>query len=164
MFVYRTNGTKFQPGHTQVTKHSGRKTVSVWAWFSGNGGGAIHRINGRLNSEQYIDILENCLLPTAWERYEPGQIPFVQDRSPIHTAHVVKDWFVDHPEFDLIPWPSKAADFNPIENLWAEMVRDLDAIHVTNSNELWSIVSGIWDRLKERESYLRTLTNSMVRF
>lgn len=103
MFVYRVNRTRFQPGHTQTTKHSGRKTVSVWAWFSGDGGSAIHRINGRFNSEKYVDVLDDTLLPSALPHFGPRPILFVQVRSPIHTAHVVRRWFQDHPQFNLLP-------------------------------------------------------------
>ena len=115
-----------------------------------------------MNGEQYISVLEDTLLPTAWAQYGLGPIPFVQDRSPIHTSRVVMEWFAEHPEFDLLPWPAKGADLNPIENLWSEMVREMEATHVQNQNELWDIVSANWNRLKQRNQYWRTLSNSMA--
>ena len=160
--MYRRNGTRFQPGHTRSLKRSGRKTVPVWAWMSGDGAGEIHRINGRLNGEQYIDVLENSLIPSAYARYGLGPIRFVQDRSPIHTCNVVQEWFEQHPEIELIPWPAKGADFNPIENVWSEMVRDMDARNVTNPDDLWSKVTNIWGELKRRDNYWVTLSDSMV--
>jgi transposase len=114
-----------------------------------------------LNSEKYIDILENVLLPTAWARFGLGPIPVVQDLSPIHTSHAVGDWFADHPEFELLPWPPKGADLNPIENLWSEMVRDMDTQHVASPDRLWEDVSLIWDNLKTRNDYWRILASSM---
>lgn len=48
----------------------------------------------------------------------------VQDRSPIHTSRAVQRWFDAHPDIVLLDWPPKGADCNPIENLWAHMVRD----------------------------------------
>ena len=142
-------------------KRSGRKSVPVWAWFSFEGAGAIHRITGRLTSEKYIQILDDVLLPTAWARFGLGPIRFIQDRSPIHTSHSVRDWFADRPEFELLPWPSKGADLNPIENLWSEMVRDMDSQQVNCSEELWNDVSNIWDNLKARDEYWRVLASSM---
>ena len=159
VFVYRTNGTRFQPGHTQTTKHSGRKTIGVWAWFTAEGAGSIHRIVGRLNAEKYIDVLEDSLIPSAWAHYGLEPIPFVQDRSPIHTSHVVTEWFQGRPEFNLLPWPAKGADLNPIENVWSDMVRELQHIQVMHQEELWTAVSEIWARLKRRNHYWRTLTN-----
>ena len=90
-----------------------------------------------------------------------GPIRFVQDRSPIHTSNLVTEWFEDHPEFELLPWPPKGADFNPIENLWSEMVRDMDAQQVRHPDHLWSKVSAIWNNLHQRQSYWRILANSM---
>ncbi len=163
-FVYRTDGTRFQPGHTVTLKTSGRVTVNVWGWFSSEGAGSLHRITGRLNAEKYVDILENVLLPVAIERFERGNdypIRFVQDRSPIHTANVVRERFEEHPEFELLPWPPKGADLNPIENMWSEMVRDLESQQVQSADRLWEKVCGIWDGLKHRQDYWKLLARSM---
>lgn len=145
-----------------MVRRSGRKNVSVWAWFSSEGAGAIHRFEGRLTGLKYIEILENILLPSAYARFGLGPIRFVQDLSPIHTCHVVMEWFEEHPEFELLPWPPKGADFNPIENLWSEMVRDMNAQDVANPTELWNKVSDIWNHLKQRPSYWQVLAGSMV--
>ncbi len=77
-------------------------TVNVWGWFSSEGAGALHRITSRLNAEKYVDILENAPVPTAFERFgqrDDQAIRFVQDRSPIHTANLVRKWFEEHPQF-----------------------------------------------------------------
>ena len=73
-----------------------------------------------------MDILQNVFLPSIRERF-PGQtVRFIQDRSPIHTAGVISAWFREHPEIEVLPWPPKGADINPIENVWGNMVKDLD--------------------------------------
>lgn len=163
-FVYRTNGTRFDPGHTQIIKRSGRKSIPVWAWFSSDGAGIIHRINGRLTAEKYIRILEDHLLPSAWARFGTDElIPFVQDLSPIHKSYIVQDWFADEGvSFQLLPWPPKGADLNPIEHVWSEMVREMDSHHAINAHELWNSVSETWNHLSFRPSYWRTLAGSMV--
>ena len=58
IFCYRENGTRFHKDHVQVKDGSGRKTVPVWAFFSADGPGTFVRINGRLNSVKYIDIIK----------------------------------------------------------------------------------------------------------
>ena len=71
------------------------------------------------------------------------------------------DWFEDEGvSFQLLPWPPKGADMNPIENVWAEMVRDLDCQRGT-ANDLWDSVLDIWNHLSLRPNYWRTLINSM---
>lgn len=111
-----------------------------------------------------MDILENVLLPTALTRfgdYRDEPIRFVQDLSSIHTSHVVREWFEEHPDFEVIPWPPKGADLNPIENAWSEMVRDIEAQHVTNGDELWEKVSHVWNSLGARQQYWKVLARSM---
>ena len=164
-FVYRTNGTRFDPGHTMAVKRSGRKSVCAWGWMSAEGAGFLHRIDGRLTSKQYIRILEDSLVPSAWARFGPTSddpVPFVQDLSPIHQSYVVQDWFEDEgKEFELLPWPPKGADINPIENVWAEMVRSMDFQHTANANELWGSVYDTWNQLGRRQTYWQSLINSM---
>ena len=164
-FVFRTKGTRHDPGHIMSVKRSGRKSVCVWGWMSAEGAGFLHRINGRLTSQQYIRILEDSLVPYAWARFGPTEdnpIPFVQDRSPIHKSYVVQDWFQDEgKEFDVMPWPPKGADINAIENVWAEMVRSMNTQHIPNADGLWNAVSNIWDQLNQRQTYWQALVNSM---
>lgn len=82
-------------------------------------------------------------------------MPSVQDLSSIHTSNMVLDWFQEEGvSFGLLPWPPKGADMNPIENVWAEMVRDMDSQHA-NANGLWDSVSIIWQNLSHRQNYWR---------
>ena len=51
---------------------------------------------------------------------------------------------------------------NPIENVWVEMVRDMDSQHAT-ANELLNSVNNIWGNLSRRPNYWRILINSMTK-
>ena len=74
------------------------------------------------------------LLPTIREQF-PGQtVRFIQDRSPIHTARVISIWFREHPEIEVLLWPPKGAGMNPIENVWGDMVKDLDGKGVASQD------------------------------
>ena len=68
--------------------------------------------------EQYIDILEDVLLPTVRAMALPAPEPIflVQDNSPLHKFRVVDAWFNDHPEFVRLIWPARSPDLNPIEH------------------------------------------------
>ena len=90
VFVYRRNGIRFDKENVQVVDRSGRATVPVWGCFAASGDGPLVRIEGRFNKEKYIDILENQLLPFVRENFGDRHVRFIQDRSPIHTAIVVR--------------------------------------------------------------------------
>jgi|688.fasta_scaffold1818376_1 hypothetical protein len=56
---------------------------------------------------------------------------------------MVMDWFDEEVvSFELLLWPTKGADMNPIKNVWAEMVRDMDCQH-GKVTDLWDSVSTI---------------------
>lgn len=117
----RHTGTRFHVNHIFESNRSGRVTQSMhgWMWFGGVG--ELVPIEGNLNGEEYINILETSFLPSvrAYALPEPLPIYMVQDNCPIHTCRLVKEWFTRHQEIRLLPWPPKGCDIHPIENLWA---------------------------------------------
>ncbi len=130
--------------------------------MSNEGPGTLHRVQGRLNRWQYIDILENVFLPAAQQRFgEEVIIPFVHDNCPAHKAKEVKDWFEDHPEIAVIEWPPKAQDLNPIENAWAMLKARSEPQKYRNQEELFANAEGIWNALADRPLLWTDLVSSM---
>ena len=92
----------------------------------------------------------------------PNQpVKFVHDNSSIHKARVVTAWFADRRQYEVLPWPAKGADMNPIENVWGDMVCKLKSKQATTQDELGADVSAIWDRLGDKERYWQRLACSM---
>jgi len=162
VFVYRTNGTRFDPNHVQITDRSGRKTVPVWAWFSASGPGDFVRIHGKLTAEKYLAILGDTLLPSLHIRFPGIRVNFIQDKSPIHGANVVKNWFANTPNIELLPWPAKGADMNPIENVWGDMVKDSEFFRPRTDDEVFEKVLSIWEGYRGNHNYWRKLALSMI--
>lgn len=76
------------------------------------------------SSKDYLRVLENELLESVRAIYDNNaNIVLIQNNSPIHTAHVVNNWFMEQPFIQVLKWSSKFPDVNPIENLWAIMVQ-----------------------------------------
>lgn len=81
-------------------------------WFGGVG--ELVPIEGNLNGEQYINILEASFLPSVRAYAIPEPLPkyMVQDNCPIHTCRLVKEWFTRYPEICLLDWPPTGCDMN----------------------------------------------------
>jgi transposase len=158
------HGTRYHPQNVRPNRSSGRISVGYWAWMSQDGPGEIAQITPpRFNSHRYCEILEEVMLPTVHNIYPEEERPrfaFVQDNCSIHRANIIMDWFADHPEIDLIRWPSKSPDLNPIENLWGQMILNWgDPFHGARRRaveELDANVRRVWTMLRGRD-YCRNM-------
>ena len=162
VIVYRKDGTRFHPDHVQAVDRSGRVSVPVWGFFTGENGGKLVQIEGKLTAVKYIALLENHLWPFIQREFPDRPVRFIQDKSPIHTARIVNTWFEGHPQIQLLPWPPKGADLNAIENLWADMVRDMGGpFHGIKKDELFAKAKESFKWLMRRPRYTYKLAASM---
>lgn len=67
--LYRPNNCRFDRKYIQPTQRSGRISAGIWGWISIDGPGEMCMISGRNNSDQYIEILEQVLIPTVEYSY-----------------------------------------------------------------------------------------------
>ena len=87
-----------------------------------------------MNAEQYIHVLDSCLLPQANQWFE-GSCRFQHNNAPCHTAKRVQSFMVDR-GVNVLPWPSNSPDMNPIETLWAVIKARLRQHTLTRKNDL----------------------------
>ena len=125
---------------TPTVKHP--PSVMVWGSFSAGGRAGLHFLpkNTTLNSDKYIDILENHLLP--FMEIRQCEI-FQQDSAPAPTSRRVKNWFADH-DIPLLDWPGNSPDLNPIENMWMILKRRISERNCASIEELKRILTNIW--------------------
>lgn len=155
--LWRKNNTRYIREHVRANATSGRITAGFWGWVSEAGPGELIGVSPpRFNSQRYIELLEEIVIPSVRMVYPEDEmevITFVQDNCPIHKAARVIDWFEDHNDIDLLDWPAKSPDLNPIEDTWAAMVRSWDdvpgfGVRERTIQQLTNHVNSVWENLR----------------
>lgn len=141
------------------TRNFGGGSCMTWIGFSASGKLEIAFTSSKMNSRDYITVLETCLLPFM-RRFRRKKFTFQQDNAAIHTSKETKQWMKDH-KIDLLDWPARSPDLNPVENLWGIMVRRIyaEGRQYAAVNELKSAISEAWGNIEN--TVLQNLVNSM---
>jgi transposase len=122
------------PNNELKCKPKNRQSVHVWGAVSVKGVLACHTFRCNLNSQYYIDILKNHLLPSAKQRFRKNW-RLQQDNDPKHTSNITKQFIFDNVP-QLLAWPSNSPDANPIENIWSIVKRKVEKRKPKNIDEL----------------------------
>ena len=92
----------------------------LWGCFAAGGPGALHKIDGIMREEHYVDILKQHLKISVRKLKLGRKWVFQMGNDPKHTSKVVAKWLNDN-KVKVLEWSSQRNDLNPIENLWAEL-------------------------------------------
>lgn len=127
----------------------------VWAGFSASGKTALAFTTARMNAKGYQNILKEYLLP-----FRQNFSVLQQDNAPPHVARSTKAFF-DAESVEVIDWPSRSPDLNPIENIWAILVRDIyaDGMQFFSISDLKEAILKAWDKISQKT--LARLSESM---
>uniref|UniRef100_T1IKA5 Tc1-like transposase DDE domain-containing protein n=1 Tax=Strigamia maritima TaxID=126957 RepID=T1IKA5_STRMM len=149
VYVRRPVVDAYDPAFVLAKKKSGRFNVNVWGWMSQRGLGQLCRLTGCLNSRLYIEILDTALLPSARQRFGAEPWVFQHDKAPPHTSNETRNWMAQHMQhIEILQWPAKGADMNPIENIWAVLKSKLQEKEMArNPDELWVQIREIWQEM-----------------
>ena len=123
----------------------------MWRYFSWYSLGSLVRIDGRVNSERYIEeILSYHLIPFL-KKFEEnnGEYFFQQDNVPIHTSIRTRT-FMEEIEITSLPWSGQSLDLNLIEHLWDELEYRIWAkkTHPKNLGELKMFIQECWSQIQ----------------
>ncbi len=89
----------------------------VWGCISAYGMGSLHILEGTMNAERYIKVLEQHMLPSRLHVFQ-------QDNAKPHTAAITTAWLHSR-RVGVLNWPTCSPDLSPIENIWGIIKREI---------------------------------------
>lgn len=156
--VYRRRNERLADCCIQERDRFGGGSVMVWGGIMGNLKTDLVIIQGNLNAQGYINLLNNTLMPFLHQN-QPAI--FQQDNARPHTA-LITTQFLAQNNVDVMPWPAVSPDLSPIENIWDELGRTARANHqIHNVNDLRNALLVEWQRIPN--ALVQRYVNSMRR-
>ncbi len=91
-------------------------SLMVWGCICAYGMGSLHVLEGTMNAETYIKVLEQHTLPSRRRLFQGRPCVFQQDNAKPHTrSRRVQE----------LNWPACSPDLSPIENIWCIIKRKI---------------------------------------
>ena len=162
-YVWKVAGDPLQDREVQGTVKFGGGSLMVWGCMGWNGVGILAEVEGKMNAEQYVSILEGSLLPSMKNSGIPKEsIIFQQDNDPKHSSKRAQDWLNSH-GIKLLDWPAQSPDISPIEHLWQILKKKLNSYPRPSRGiwELWERIEVEWGKIEVEEC--QRLIESMPR-
>lgn len=149
-----------------------RFDIAVWMGFGGQGHvRQLHRIERHtLDAEYYVQrILPSVRAALRDEDVDidsetgleapPRRLIFMQDLSSIHKSLKSRHWLHENNIRVLWDWPPKGPDLNPVENVWAMIVRRIEKRircpgggggGIDNADQLWEYIYDAFQSLENK--------------
>ena len=138
-------------------------SVMVWGCISLQCKLPLQEIRGNLNARRYCnEVLDTHVVPHFDAHVLQDRPIFMHDGAPPHTANVTST-LLQREAIDVMDWPSRSPDLNPIEHLWDHMKQQLNSPNniIRNIAELRAEINRIWDDIPQ--AYIRRLIQSCRR-
>lgn len=141
--VWRKPNEDLKERHLKKNVKHGGGSIMVWGSFAATGVEELFLINGIMEEEDYVKILETNLMKSARKIGLGRRFTFQQDNDPKHTSKVAKNYF-KKAKVKLLEWPPQSPDLNPIENLWSILDEKVKLDNRKNKNELFQQLTDAW--------------------
>lgn len=129
-------------------RYSGGGSVMVLSCFSVKVLSPFAFVTTTINGPWYFKVLEQQLLPFLATHHD-GNAVFMQDGASPHRANVTKNWLLSR-NINVLDWPARSPDLNPIENLWRMLARLVykGGNQFSTWEELRGRIAEVWDEVE----------------
>ncbi|CAF1559073.1 unnamed protein product [Adineta ricciae] len=120
----------------------------VWSYITCHGLGPLIIYDGRLNSLQYINILDDHL-STAFQKFPSTQLQkilYQQDNAGPHRSAMTQNYLQEN-RISLLQWPANSPDLNIMENIWSIVDNRLLKLPINNIDDLKSALQHVWTEI-----------------
>ena len=138
----------------------GGGSVLVWGCMSAKGVGNLVFIDGIMDKNVYLNIIQNNLAQSARKLALDSEYYSQQDNDPKHKSKLVMDWLESNVP-NMLRTPPQSPDVNPIEHLWDHLEQRTRKHNITSKESLKAILEDEWRKILEEVT--KNLVDSMPR-
>lgn len=162
--VFNCHNTHFwaseNPKVIRRTNFQHRFSVNLWAGIIGNKLIGPIEIPNRLNSEQYLNFLQNQLGGLLEDVPLIARVGmyFQHDGAPAHFGRPVRNWLNEnYPDRWIgrggpVAWPARSPDYNPLDYyFWGHMTHIVYATEVDSREELIDRINLAGTEIKQNQ-------------
>ncbi len=115
----------------------------VWGAY---GMGSLHVLEGTMNAERYIKVLEQHMLPFRQCLFQGRPRVFQQDNAKPHTAANTTAWLRSRRVW-VLNWPACSSDLSHIENIWCFIKQKIRQRRPQTLQQLETYIRQEWDQI-----------------
>ena len=143
-FVKRKPNERYMylPECLEPKQQNGGGKVHVWGCMSAKGVGELRILTRNVNSDYYVEILGKEMVESGRPLMNDYFV-FQQDNAPAHKSKKSMGWLEDH-DINVLPWPARSPNLNPIENLWRIMQSKVKKYNPENLEDLKMKIMDAW--------------------
>ena len=135
----------------RIKRQLGGGSIMVWGATLSTGEIIVQRLEGRVNSRVYIDMLSKNVTPLLVSRFGEGGFFFLQDNCSVHVSNATKT-YLKREKFHLLEWVAYSPDMNIQENIWSMISEKVyDGKQYFDKESLWQSIVKAVEEINKKE-------------